>query len=1459
MAVFGSASVGAIFAQNPAPTVTSISPASGPNSGGTSVTISGGNFLAGATVTFGSSAATQVVVVNATTITATTPATSNSGAVNVVVTNPDSQTGTLWAVQQPLTNGGFESGATGWTVNGSGSATVITNASGAHSGNNYAQLTVSSPNKQVSYVATLSGTSQYLPVNAGDVISFTGWAYRVDTNSGDGLARWQIEITDGNKANPTYVAGNPNNVTTASWVQQTNSYTVPAGKSYVRLWCQITSTSGSVQAQANFDDAALTRTVPGGGFTYTGANPAPAVTAISPASGTSNGGTSVTISGANFLSGATVMFGSLPATNVNVVNGTTITATTPADPSGGAVNVVVTNPDSQAGTLWAVQQPLSNPGFESGSSGWTQTGYGTASVVNNSSAAHSGSNFAQLTVTPGDTQVNYIANLSGTSQYLSVNPGDVITFGGWAYRVDANSGDGLARWQIEATDSNKSNASYVAGSPNNATTASWIQQQNSYTVPSGKSYIRMWCQITGTNGSVQAQANFDDATLVRTVPGGGYTFIPPPTLASVSPSGGAIAGGTAVTLGGLNFQVGAVVTFGSAQATDVVVVNSSTITALTPAGSGGPVNVTVTNPDGQHSTLSLGYSYNPAPTILSIAPTSGPVAGGTSTNITGTNFTTGASVTFGGVAATNVTVVTSSQIAATTPPNSPGPANVVVINPDNQSATLTGGFTFMGLPPSISYIAPTFGTVNGGTAINIHGSNFQTGATVAIGGAPVTLSFVGSTLIQGTTTAHIAGGADVVVTNPDTQSTNLLSTLYNQGFESGNTRWAYSGTGTGTIVNCSSTGCGTINNAHSGTYYAELSSAGTGNHPTFSVADNNGQKMYFPVVPGDVITFGGWAYRVSGNGNARWTIEVTDSNKQNSVYVAAPPANIQDPQWELQQGTYTIPSGKAYVRLYCEITGATAASVARFDDAILQRSPEGTYGYTYTSTPWLNLISPNWGAPAGGTTRTVFGTGFQNGSTVTVGGTAATNIVVNNANAITFFVPSHGAGTADVVVTGPDGQSSNTLAGAYTYQAPAAPPSGMTQVQHIIYTLQENRSFDQYFGVMNQYRANNGVNDNAVDGMPLNVALPDIAGQMILPYHLQTVCEENLQPSWNAQHIDYDNGLMDSFMKTGNMFSTSSTIDPNGTRAIGYYDWTDLPYYYSLAFQFATSDRWFSAVMANTGANRAYVVAATSLGSVGTPTPPQGGFPNMTIFDLLDQAGVSWRYYYQDSSPAWIPIWSVYFKDTANIVPISNYYTDVNNASTFPQVVFIEESGSMDEHPKPNPGASGATGSIQNGANLTSGIINALLNSPSWTSSVLFLTYDEAGGLRDHVSPPANEPVPDGYPPQTNPGSDQPGIFNQFGMRVPLMVVSPWTIPHFVSHTVRDETSILKFIETRFSLPPLTSRDAAADNMAEFFNFSSPSWMTPPPVCSGGNTTSCLAVQPTNGVCNLNLEPAPGQ
>ena len=157
----------------------------------------------------------------------------------------------------------------------------------------------------------------------------------------------------------------------------------------------------------------------------------------------------------------------------------------------------------------------------------------------------------------------------------------------------------------------------------------------------------------------------------------GYTYVVTPTVGSVSPNNGPVAGGTSVTITGTNFASGATVTFGSGSATNVVVVNATTITATTPAGTAGAVTVTVTV-NGQSGNLTNGYTYIGVPTVTSVSPTTGSTAGGTAVTITGTNFATGATVKFGSAAATNVVVVNSTTITATTPAGSAGAVTVTV-------------------------------------------------------------------------------------------------------------------------------------------------------------------------------------------------------------------------------------------------------------------------------------------------------------------------------------------------------------------------------------------------------------------------------------------------------------------------------------------------------------------------------------------------------------------------------------------------------------------------------------------------------------------------------------------------------------------------------------------------------------------------------------------------------------
>ena len=144
-------------------------------------------------------------------------------------------------------------------------------------------------------------------------------------------------------------------------------------------------------------------------------------------------------------------------------------------------------------------------------------------------------------------------------------------------------------------------------------------------------------------------------------------------------------------------------------------------------------------------------------------------------------------------------------------------------------------------------------------------------------------------------------------------------------------------------------------------------------------------------------------------------------------------------------------------------------------------------------------------------------------------------------------------------------------------------------------------------------------------------------------------------------------------------------------------------------------------------------------------------------------------------------------------------------------------------------GLRGTLNSVQVGAAFAASFVNALLNSPSWKDSIFFLTFDEGGGFYDHV-PPAPAVSPDGIKPFDIPAGNPPGDFVQTGFRVPLMVISPFAKQHFVSHTVMDFTAMLKFIETRFNLPPLNNRDAAQPDMTEFFDWTAPNMSpgTPP-------------------------------
>ena len=207
-------------------------------------------------------------------------------------------------------------------------------------------------------------------------------------------------------------------------------------------------------------------------------------------------------------------------------------------------------------------------------------------------------------------------------------------------------------------------------------------------------------------------------------------------------------------------------------------VNSTSITANTPAHAAGAVSVVVTNTDAQAGTLNNGYTYtaaNPAPTVTAITPNSGTATGGTRYDYR--NGLPRRSVRqLGGTAATGVVVVNSTSITANTPAHAGGAVSVSVTNTDAQTGTLNNGYTYINPAPTVTSITPNSGTANGGTPVTITGTGFLAGATVSLGGTAATgVTVVNSTSITATTAAHTAATVSVVVTNTDAQSGTLAN------------------------------------------------------------------------------------------------------------------------------------------------------------------------------------------------------------------------------------------------------------------------------------------------------------------------------------------------------------------------------------------------------------------------------------------------------------------------------------------------------------------------------------------------------------------------------------------------------------------------------------------------------------------------------------------------------------
>jgi phospholipase C len=414
---------------------------------------------------------------------------------------------------------------------------------------------------------------------------------------------------------------------------------------------------------------------------------------------------------------------------------------------------------------------------------------------------------------------------------------------------------------------------------------------------------------------------------------------------------------------------------------------------------------------------------------------------------------------------------------------------------------------------------------------------------------------------------------------------------------------------------------------------------------------------------------------------------------------------------------------------------------------------------------------------------------------LTVTASNATSLVVTGSDGSSYSLSSAGGTvtvtpTSTTTYTAEASNASGATASAQTTVTVTSSGGGdVSKVQHVIFMMQENRSFDSYFGMLNPYRHSNGwdVGDDGktydVDGIDdkLNtISNKDDEGDTYYLYKFRTTCIDDDSSDWLASYgsVNRYNFLttrpinMDGFVHTAEGYAKSCVnsgtcggayTDTTGERAMGYYDQSFLNYYYYMASQFAVSDRWFSPISSKSVPNRiATFSGGTTQGLAYDPGNDDhvGQQSEMTIFQELNNAGVSWKIYYSKTSSNYPNTIFSYFGyanqflylktstnsctggtqpssavgdstnsfciNTSHIAPVSQYFTDLAN-NTLPAFAFIEPSNS-DEHP-------GSNQSILNGQASMANIINKFMASSSWQNSVFFFSYDEGGGPYDHVPP----------------------------------------------------------------------------------------------------------------------------
>ena len=1023
----GSSSTSFTVTSSAAPTISSFAPPSG--GVGTQVTVNGTNFTGVTQVKFAGVNAPGLNVLSDTQLTANVPIGAATGPITVIntINMVDSSTSFQVIAKPTVTSFAPGSGGAGASVGVSG--TGFTNAS---------QVTINGAG--ASFVVDSN-----VHITATVPLGATSGPIAVTTPGGSGQSAASFTVTS--SAAPTVSSFNPSIGGAGS------SVTVNGANFTGTTQVQFGGVAASSFAVA--DDTKLTALVPSGAITgvITVINtvgpggsallftviPPPIITSMSPTSGPS--GTPVTLTGSHFTGTDKVQLG-FSSCAFTVDSDTQITVTVPSGGSANPFTVHTPGGLAMSPMTFAVQSS-GQPTITS----FTPLSGGTGLAV-----ILTGTNFTGLTgASFNGTVALFVAPMSDT-QAITVVPAGA-TSGKITLTNGSGSGMSTTDFTVDNSGPTLTNVNPSAAAPGATVvltgTGLSAATQLSFGGGSGGNSPFTIDSDTQITTSVPANTPAGPSAILVTLSNEptplltGITIVNPPLVAGFSPTSGLY--GSTVTINGSGFTGATQVAFNGVATALFSVLNDTQITATVPVGATvGPIRVT--NPIGNATSAGNFTPIIPPPVVSSVAPSSGPAAGGTSITISGSAFQNGATVTVGGTAATLVNVVDSTTITATTPMHASGAVTVAVTNPDTQTGQKAGAFTYVAAP-NPTLIAPPAGSSNGGSMVTLTGTGFAAGATVTLGGSAALVGTITATSISAMTSAHAPGTVDVVVKNSDGQTGTLAAAFtYNSaaapvlqtvmpgiGSANGGTVLTLAGSSfaAGATVTVGGTPATNVTFSDATTVFATTPAHASG-MVAVTLTNPDGKSttlmnafnytsaaapIITTVVPGSGSSLGGSGVTVNGNGFASGAAVRFGGALVTSVVVAA--------------------DGNS-------LTALTAAHAAGTVDVVVTNpdtqsaTKTGGFAYTAAPAPTLTSISPGSGPTIGGTSVTLVGTGYVTGTTVKFGATPASVTVAGNGLSITAIAPPHAAGATDVTVTNPDGQSV-TESGAFNYTGSPAP------------------------------------------------------------------------------------------------------------------------------------------------------------------------------------------------------------------------------------------------------------------------------------------------------------------------------------------------------------------------------------------------------------------------------------